>query len=162
MKKKIDLDRQIAADLGIAQRKVSRVTRSLLEEIRRHLTNGEFVYLDGFGRLQVQRITGAKRPATNLITVKGRRIKADEEVPVKHRVHIRKSQVFKRQLLQRWREEKLMEKYGVDEQVDQHGMEKAASEGCPICGSRVEKHGRVLCCPKCGTEPFERSKNGSK
>lgn len=49
-----------------------------------------------------------------------------------------------------------MEKYGVDEQVDQRMLEKQASEGCPKCGTnRVERHGNTLVCVHCGTEPFE-------
>jgi hypothetical protein len=48
-----------------------------------------------------------------------------------------------------------MEKYGVDESTDSEAMEKAAAEGCPSCGSKVEKHGSVVRCVKCGTEPFE-------
>lgn len=53
-------------------------------------------------------------------------------------------------------EEKEMSKYGVDEGVDQESLEKSAAEGCPRCGSPVERHGNILRCPKCGTEPFEK------
>jgi ribosomal protein S27AE len=49
-----------------------------------------------------------------------------------------------------------MEKYGVDEGGEE--LEKKASAGCPQCGGKVEKHGNVLTCPKCGTEPFETKK----
>jgi len=57
-----------------------------------------------------------------------------------------------------------MDKYGVNEEVDQEAMEKAASEGCPKCGGKVQKHGNVMVCPRCGTEPFEKAKgsDGSK
>lgn len=48
-----------------------------------------------------------------------------------------------------------MEKYGVDETVNQDVLVKAANEGCPACGSEVKKYGDILVCPKCGTEPFE-------
>lgn len=48
-----------------------------------------------------------------------------------------------------------MEKYAVDEAVDDERMAKTAGEGCPRCGSTLERHGRTLVCPKCGTEPFE-------
>jgi len=51
------------------------------------------------------------------------------------------------------------EKYAVDEdQGDQEQLEKKAAEGCPECGSKVERHGNVLMCPKCGTAPFETKK----
>ena len=51
-----------------------------------------------------------------------------------------------------------MNKYGVDEGVDQESLEKKAAEGCPHCGSKLEKHGQVLLCPKHGSEPFEGKK----
>lgn len=54
----------------------------------------------------------------------------------------------------------MLEKYAVDENVDQEKLEKQAAEGCPNCGSKPEKHGKVLVCPKCGTEGFERQGNG--
>jgi ribosomal protein S27AE len=49
-----------------------------------------------------------------------------------------------------------MDKYAVDESVSADVMEKAAAEGCPKCGAAVSRHGRVLSCPRCGTEPFEK------
>lgn len=49
-----------------------------------------------------------------------------------------------------------MEKFGVDEGAEQDKMEKAAAQGCPDCGSKVERHGNVMICPKCGSKPFER------
>lgn len=51
-----------------------------------------------------------------------------------------------------------MEKFGVDEGVDTEALEKAAAEGCPLCGAPVQRHGDVLMCPKHGTEPFEKKK----
>lgn len=52
-----------------------------------------------------------------------------------------------------------MDKFGVDEQqTDAERFEKAAAEGCPQCGQKVEKHGKVIVCPKCGSEPFEPRK----
>jgi ribosomal protein S27AE len=53
-----------------------------------------------------------------------------------------------------------MEKYGVDETIDQEKLEKSASEGCPKCGGKVTRHGAILICKNCGTEPFEQG-NGS-
>ena len=49
-----------------------------------------------------------------------------------------------------------MEKYGVDEGVDQENLEKKAAEGCPQCGAELTKQGSVLICPTHGTEPFEQ------
>lgn len=48
-----------------------------------------------------------------------------------------------------------MDKYGVNEHSDSEKMEKYAAEGCPKCGAKVTRHGNILVCPKCGTEPFE-------
>jgi hypothetical protein len=46
-----------------------------------------------------------------------------------------------------------MEKYGVDEGAER--LEKQAAEGCPECGRKAERHGRVLMCPEHGSAPFE-------
>lgn len=51
-----------------------------------------------------------------------------------------------------------MDKLGVEEGQDQEKMEKAANQGCPKCGATPERHGNILSCPNCGTEPFEKSK----
>lgn len=51
-----------------------------------------------------------------------------------------------------------MEKFGVDETVPQEQLEKAAAEGCPMCGRKPVKHGNVLLCPEHGSEPFEKEK----
>jgi len=48
-----------------------------------------------------------------------------------------------------------MEKYAVVEAGDQEALEKVAAQGCPLCGSSLDKHGMVLWCPKHGTQPFE-------
>ena len=49
-----------------------------------------------------------------------------------------------------------MDKFGVDQGKNSEELEKAATKGCPRCGNKVEKHGDVFVCPRCGTEPFER------
>jgi hypothetical protein len=51
-----------------------------------------------------------------------------------------------------------MEKYAVEEGVNQEELEKQAMHGCPKCGGRVDRHGKVLTCANCGTEPFEAEK----
>lgn len=50
-----------------------------------------------------------------------------------------------------------MNKFAVDESVDQETLEKRAAQGCPMCGGAIEKHGHVLTCPKHGSEPFEKA-----
>lgn len=51
-----------------------------------------------------------------------------------------------------------MDKLGV--QVDE-SLTKTASTGkkCPRCGAEVSLHGTVPQCPKCGTAPFEKTKD---
>ena len=53
--------------------------------------------------------------------------------------------------------EEEMEKYGVDEGVDQENLEKKAAAGCPQdgCGKTPTRHGNILMCPDHGSEPFE-------
>lgn len=163
MTRKVELDREIAADTGIAQKKVARITAALIDAIRSHLTNGEIVHLDGFGKLHVQKMTyGVRQPIENLVNPKKEKITSPVAVPVKHKVHFAKAQPFKHQLQERWRRDNVMEKFGVDENVNQQGLEKAAAEGCPKCGSKVEKHGSVIVCPNCGTEPFEQGNDGNQ
>lgn len=48
-----------------------------------------------------------------------------------------------------------MEKYGVDETKNQENLEKLAAGGCPKCGAKLQRHGQVLLCPNCGSQPFE-------
>ena len=50
----------------------------------------------------------------------------------------------------------ILEKFGVDESVNQEELEKKAAEGCPECGAKVERHGNVILCPNCGSAPFEK------
>ena len=54
------------------------------------------------------------------------------------------------------KDEEGMSKFGVFESMDVEAMEKAATKGCPICGSTVKRDGQIVSCPKCGTEPFEK------
>lgn len=54
-----------------------------------------------------------------------------------------------------------MDKFGVNEGVDQAQLEKTAAQGCPQCGSdKVQVHGAVLMCPNCGSQPWEADKGG--
>lgn len=48
-----------------------------------------------------------------------------------------------------------LEKLGVDESADED-LEKEAADGCPACGAKPVRHGNVLICPRCGSEPFEK------
>jgi transposase len=53
-----------------------------------------------------------------------------------------------------------MEKLGVQERVNRDKLEKAASQGCPMCGEQCQKIGSLLRCPVHGTEPFEETDGG--
>jgi len=55
-------------------------------------------------------------------------------------------------------EQEGMDKFGVDESIDQKKMGKQASEGCPKCGATPKRLGQLLMCPNCGSEPFETNK----
>jgi hypothetical protein len=52
-------------------------------------------------------------------------------------------------------EDNAMDKFGVDEGVNQEELEKRASEGCPVCGKKPIRQGNVLLCPDHGSEPWE-------
>jgi hypothetical protein len=52
----------------------------------------------------------------------------------------------------------MMDKYGVDEGVDQERLEKQAGAGCPEpgCGKKPLRDGKILRCPDHGSAPFEK------
>jgi nucleoid DNA-binding protein/ribosomal protein S27AE len=157
--RKHDFDVEVAVVLGMRTDEVSRVTTAFLEQVRRAITETGFAYLRGFGRFQVAHETGGKRQTVELKSVHSGGTRT-VDVEVKHRVHFKRARPFANQIHTQWALEQNMEKHGVDEQVDQEKMEKMAAEGCPNCGSKLERHGKVLLCPKCGSEPFENPSGG--
>ena len=109
MKRKVDLDSEVAAATGVAKKKVSRITDAFIDAIRGHLTDGVVVHLDGFGKLRVQEQDyGVRQPVQNLTIPKGERAGEPVAVPVKHKVHFTKARPFKHQLQQRWERDKAM------------------------------------------------------
>lgn len=54
-----------------------------------------------------------------------------------------------------------MDKYAVeiDKEVEKRAEKTFGPNVCPGCNSTLEQHGRVLWCPTCGTEPFEKKKD---
>jgi len=48
-----------------------------------------------------------------------------------------------------------MKKYGVDETPTTGQKTAAVLSKCPVCGKPLIKEGKVLLCPKHGSEPFE-------
>lgn len=132
-------------------RDVSAVTAAFLRGAREALTELDTVRLDGLGAIRI-------------VIREGRVDTLKLETPMpsprekKYHVSFKKAEVFSRELWKKRRLERgmTMDKYAVDEQQDN---EKIASEGCPECGAKVERHGNVLACPVHGTEPFEKKKD---
>lgn len=155
------LDRRVADLLGKKSRDVSAITEALLHEVVKSLAEGDEVRLDGVGTMHIVKRVGP-RAQTCVLTngfghKKGRRGKAVMTVSAKYYLSMRKGTRL-RQALSHHKRSTVMEKYGVDESTDQEKLEKQASEGCPKCGGKIERHGNVLTCRNCGTEPFEQKK----
>lgn len=158
--RKRDLDILVATALGVPIKKVREITEMFLLQARAEITNQRVVHLDGFGKFHLSVQTGS-RPTVNLLRGE---TKDTTLVPVatKIRVNFSKALAFKRQLQEMHLEDYEMEKYGVDESVeDQEDLEKKAADGCPECGREVQRHGGLLMCPVHGSEPFEKTDNGS-
>lgn len=158
MKRKRDIDAEVARLLDMPSTQVAMVSacflRTLLHEI---VDNGEAL-VDGFGSflLREQR-TVAIDTLTPGRFKKGERGTAKKVQSRKFRVWFKKSAKFKRAIETAHGMENVMEKYGVDEGVeDQEKLEKQASAGCPECGQKLARQGAVLLCPTHGTEPFEK------
>lgn len=147
------LDKRVAVALGMKLRDVNVVTEAFLGVVREELVEMNTVRLDALGSLKVHEYEGKVdhlQPVTGPLTVTSNK---------KHRVSFKKAHQFSLELRKKLGGpvvEKVMEKYGVDE--SQKDNEKVASEGCPLCGAKPERHGNVLACPTHGTEPFEKSK----
>ncbi len=156
MRHKTVVDRAVATELGISQRRVSLVTAEFIRQLTEHLAEYGVLSIEGLGRFQLVHVQHVNRVST-LVTGKFKKGERGEvrrvEVPSYIRVHFSKGPTLKRLLKQRL--EHNMEKYGVDENVNQEQLEKKAAEGCPLCGRAPARHGSVLICPEHGSEPFE-------
>ncbi len=163
MKQKRDIDQTVAILLGEKQSTVSTITRAFYKEVMRLLIEESEVRIDGFGRFKLTKERGVRQP---LEMTKGTWKKGETAgknlvvVATRYKVYFSKAPPFRQALYEALgaRKEKAMEKYAVDENVDQEQMEKASAQGCPECGSKVERHGNIVSCPKCGTEPFEKKR----
>jgi nucleoid DNA-binding protein len=149
--RKSALDGKVAELLGMKTREVSVITAAFLNEARRALARTWGVRLDGLGRLY---IGGRRGPGPDGVQV------------MKYRVSFKKSQTLNAAMKaarggMARKKEKVMEKYGVDETADEN-LEKQATDGCPVCGGKVERHGKVLTCAAHGTEPWEPPAGTSK
>lgn len=160
--RKSQLDGRVAELLGKKRRDVSAVTEAFLQEVVKALVESGEVRLDGLGTLRVDCRSGVRQPTVlvNAPRSDGTRDVAVVDVERKYYVNFRRSSRLRtalRKLHGKHRERRIpMEKYGVDENVDGEKLEKQASEGCPGCGAKVQRHGNVLVCPNCGTAPFEQ------
>ena len=150
------IDRAVAAELGVSSTTVSRITAEFIRQFGLHLAEYGRISLEGLGRFWVKKIlsprvnvlmTGTFRKGESTAT---RRV----VVPWYLRVHFSKGPTLKK-LLDKQFKESLMEKYAVEENINQEQLEKKASEGCPECGRKPTVHGRVLICPEHGSAPFE-------
>ena len=156
------LDAEVALQLGKSHRSVSRITTVFLDVAMRQLVEMNVVVLGSLVKLHIYKQRGH-----------GVRIKQFRGGPTmtaksmtKYFVSCYKGTKLTSAIQDRYGKQKMeiemnnddegMSKYGVDEAGT--AQEKKASAGCPNCGGKVEKHGNVLACAKCGTEPFEAKK----
>jgi nucleoid DNA-binding protein len=157
---KYKLDRVTAASLLVDRREVRVITQEWIAQLRKLLAQEEAVTIDGLGRFRVQRCTPHTASIRNLVAGTFKPGESAEAVTVEasqySRVHFSQSGVLKRML----NKEPDMEKYAVDESVNQEKLEKVASKGCPECGAGLTKHGSVLLCPTHGSAPFEVPQQG--
>lgn len=165
---KHDLEAMVALELGKTRREVRDVVTSFLSHALSALADREQVHLDGFGRFVL--VESSKKSSLPILYDRPGKGKLTKKIPDKRhvilrefRVHFKKSDVFNRILREKYGpghvRRRVMEKFGVDESTDQETLEKQASQGCPRCGSkRVTRHGSLLSCDNCGTEPWEKRK----
>jgi predicted RNA-binding Zn-ribbon protein involved in translation (DUF1610 family) len=164
MHQKAELDRRVALELNMSNRDVSVITASFIRQIGSMLIENGYVVIDNLGVLRVYLTKKAGEayltnggPNRRGVKTGRRRVELSSLI----RVGFSKAKVLRRELAEHYKEE-AMEKYGVDESTgtDQEQLEKQAAKGCPDCGGKVTKHGKVLMCANCGTKPFEQ-KDGS-
>lgn len=143
----------------IPKKIVRRVLYAYLDEVKMALAYGAHVTLHEIGSL---RLTRGIDNRTVILQPRGETL----EVPIRYKFYGRfqKSAALKREINKVWhrkeRDGTMMEKYGVDE--DGADLEKAAAEGCPLCGRPAERHGALLICPTHGSEPFEKNRKTKK
>lgn len=147
---KTELDIEFARLAGLPRREAGQLSALYLQVLSSHLAALHSIQLPGLGRFNISVSTTRK---LNMFKQGIRKI----------RVSFAKSDPLRDAHKQRSKELD-MEKYGVDENVDQQQLEKQSAQGCPKCGRTPTRHGALLMCPNCGSEPFEARStgNGSK
>ena len=139
---------------GVPSPVVRQVITAFIQEVKRGLIEDGSVSIERFGRMRLMR---QKAHVLHRYTKEGT---VATPVPFRIRLMATKCGYFKKQIHDYIKDGEAMEKYGVDERLKQEEMEKAAAEGCPVCGKALVQHGSVLLCPTHGTEPFEKEKHG--
>lgn len=162
MKRKKDIDQEVARLLDLPFDQVAMVTGCFLRTLLHEVVDNGAALVDGFGRffLKEQRNVATAHLEKGTFKKGGRRGKMVVRTRRKFRVWFKKSAAFRQALMDAYGKESTMdemEKYGVDENVDQEELEKQAAGGCPECGQTPVRHGKVLSCPTHGTEPFEKT-----
>lgn len=154
MRVKPDIDKVVSRLSGQPSSLVTQITRLFLEELANAIVDDERVQLSGFGTFRLYTREGKRAPTLKLVS--GSPTQYPHEV--QYVVGFSKAIPFRNRLIGRRGKgaDRVMEKYAVDEEVDQEKLEKAAASGCPNCGRKPEKHGKILVCPSCGSEPFEK------
>jgi nucleoid DNA-binding protein len=140
MKYKSDLDREVAFILQVPHKRVRAITDTFIQVLTRAIAEDGEVDIPNFGVFRIRTV----------ISDGGLDVRRPME---KKYVRFSKSRKLKRAV-----KEAQMEKYGVDETtLLPDFLEKDAGEEstCPDCGTRTERHGRILKCPRCGTAPYE-------
>jgi len=158
-----EVSARVARELGISVREVRLIVREFLHQAGDHLARNHTLQLEGLGKLSLSIVQAKSSSAL----VSGPRKKGGgygrRRRIVRNRlvlVSFTKSARLKK-LAQMYVEEN-MDKLGVDEKTDSEQLEKQSAQGCPECGSKVERHGTVLQCPSCGTAPFEPRNKGPR
>ncbi len=124
-----------ARELGMRPREVRTIILEFLNQAGSFLMRHESMHLYGLGRFNLRL---ARDGRVTVSFTKSRRMRLLARLFVK--------------------EKEMIDKYGVDEGTSSDILEKAAADGCPECGSKIERHGNVAKCPQCGTKPFESGK----
>lgn len=160
MRRKRDIDAEVARLLDMPFNKVAMVTGCFLRTLLHEVVDNHEVRVDGFGsfRLVEQKNNAVAHLEKGTFKKGGRQGTMVVQTRRKFRVWFKKSDKFREALDDAYGKEGTMDKYAVDQDVDQEKLEKQSAEGCPKCGQKPEKHGKVLACPTHGTEPFEKGR----
>lgn len=156
MLNKTDIDERVALALGLPTKRVAEITEAFIDELCNAVSQHRGFTLAGLGTLHAR----IERGGSNIQGTKS-------QDPMRIRLYFKKSRGLKDQIERHFGLKEMtamsqdnkpeeMTKYAVEEGLNYDAMEKAATDGCPKCGSKVATHGRIVECPQCGTEPFEK------